>query len=279
MDLCGKLKRPLLFIALNLPSAIVGAVARLRIPKLVLLFVLKSFCRIYRVNMDEAEKDLEGYATFNAFFTRNLKAGAREIEGDIVAPVDGLLKSFGKVSEGRFAEVKGKEFSLKGLFEGDEKWRLFQDGFYFNFYLAPGDYHHVHSPLSGKIGGYIYIPGTLFPVNDFWIGLIDGIYFMNERVITLIESKYGSVAVVKVGAFNVGSISVKYAPLKTNLLAKRRVTSVTLNPPYEIGVGERLATFNLGSTVVLLFEDSTIPSSRARFLSSGMKVRYGLRIA
>ncbi|RIL02801.1 MAG: phosphatidylserine decarboxylase, partial [Proteobacteria bacterium] len=139
---------------------------------------------------------------------------------------------------------------------GDEELAgRFDKGFYFNLYLAPHNYHHVHFPTAGKLLGATYIPGSLWPVNDYSLSYIPNLFCRNERVITYYESPHGSVLVVMVGAANVGKITVEYDNFHSNRLQDRELQRIAYaGRDMNFQAGDRLGTFHLGSTVVLITE-------------------------
>ena len=153
----------------------------------------------------------------------------------------------------------------------------YENGAFFNLYLSPQDYHHVHSPVGGKIVKSVHIPGKLWPVNDWSLANIDELFSINERVVTYIECDYGLVAVVMIGATNVGKISVVYDSFISNAGNTKRPVGRMYEPPVETQPGERLGTFHMGSSVVVLVEPGKIDVEKVR-LQAGKKVQYGAAI-
>ena len=136
---------------------------------------------------------------------------------------------------------------------------FFENGKFITFYLSPQDYHRIHSPFYGKILGYYYAPGKLFPVNDAAVGGIRGLFPKNERLITFLQTEYGKIAVVKVGASNVGKIRVTYdTKIVTNKLIRFPKEYQYENVNIMIDKGSELGRFEMGSTVILVFENNTI---------------------
>lgn len=198
------------------------------------------FVRIYNIDVAEAERPLEDYPHINAFFTRRLKQGVRPIFPDphvAVSPVDAMITSLGTISADRVMWVKGKPYSLEEMLQDEEKVARFENGSFIVLYLSPRDYHRIHAPVSGRILGTAHHKGTVYPVNPTGLSLIDGVLAKNERLITYLDTGVTQVAVVKVGAMNVASIS----------------WSDRLRSP-EVNKGDELAYFEFGSTVILLFE-------------------------
>ncbi len=280
----------------NLISRATGALSSVRFPPALNRRIISWFVNRYGVNVSEAEHPIEHYPSLGEFFVRNLKAGCRPIDGESVSPVDGAISEQGVIENGTLLQVKGRTYPLDELIGRKELAARFEGGYFLTIYLAPGDYHHIHSPVSGEISEFIAIPGTLWPVNPESVQRISKVFCRNERVISLIETRdFGMVAVVKVGATNVGSIALAYDSFVSNrspvsrlpariffeavkflravklfevlnrlfgISAETSAKPFGVEPPFsrqyreKISVerGQRIATFRMGSTVVLLFE-------------------------
>ncbi len=252
------------FLPRSYLSHLFGKAAYLRLPAFLQLRVLHAFARAFRVNLSESEKPLEEYPSLGDFFVRNLKPGLRTIGEGIVSPVDGELSEFGPISGSTLLQAKGKTYTIEELLRNSEAARAFDDGYFVTLYLAPGDYHHIHSPADGAITEAFLIEGTLWPVNAWSLQRIDRLFCVNERIVSLIQTVTGKIAVVKVGATNVGSVITTYSsaqdePLVGNMVATlwRRRTGI-VHRRYSAGIpvkkGARIGTFRLGSTVILLFQ-------------------------
>jgi phosphatidylserine decarboxylase len=244
----------------NLVSRLFGHFAELRLPPPIMRAVLRWYARKFSVNLDEAELDLESYPSLNLFFTRALKPGLRPIDRRaraVVSPVDGVLSQFGAIVDGTLMQAKGVHYRLEDLLAGSEFVERFAGGHYAVIYLSPRDYHRIHSPVDGRVPGYDYVPGRLFPVNLLAVQGIYDLFPKNERLTTYIENPNGLTALVKVGATNVGKITVIYdAAVRANRWLRRgRIRRYTASErPIETERGAELARFEMGSTVVLLFE-------------------------
>jgi phosphatidylserine decarboxylase len=249
------------FVRLAAVPAISSTMARLadaRLPPAVLRRLIRAYVRAYSVDLSEVAEPIESFATFNAFFTRRLKEGARPVSaeaGTLVSPADARLSSIGKVPrDGRLDQIKGRTYEIAKLLASPEDAAAFAGGAHATLYLSPSMYHRVHSPVSGRIVSWRYVPGRLFPVNTLAVRHVPALFAVNERVSILIESPdHGKVAVVLVGAANVGRISLAFAPLVTN--TRQPAAFETPAPPIPIARGAELGAFNLGSTVVLLVSD------------------------
>ncbi|MBL8362143.1 MAG: phosphatidylserine decarboxylase [Rubrivivax sp.] len=215
------------------------------------------FVRRYGVDMAEAaEPDIARYATFNAFFTRELKAGARPLApSGLLCPVDGAISQFGAIESGRLVQAKGHDYSVQALVGGDAALAAhFHGGHYATLYLSPRDYHRIHMPCAGRLLRMIHVPGELFSVNPTTARGVPGLFARNERVVCVFEGDDGRPWVnVLVGATVVGSMAT--------------VWHGVVNPPrpgtvrewayhdreLRLARGAEMGRFLLGSTVVLLF--------------------------
>lgn len=245
----------------NMVSKLNGFLAGLRLPRFMMTPIVLAFARIYKINIQEAELEIRDYESLNKFFTRALKNGSRLIdkkETVICSPVDGRLLVAGSLEKGQLLQSKGMESSLQNLLGNNRFYRRFLGGHYMTIYLSPQDYHRIHSPVEGDILGYYYQPGKLFPVNNLAVNSINQLFSKNERLITYIQSERGLVAVIKVGATSVGKIRVTYDPnIATNRwirLAKEHMYDEAIH----IRKGAELGRFEMGSTVMLLFEHDTV---------------------
>lgn len=269
--------RYLRYVPKNRLSRMVGRVVHARLPRPIARRLVRWFARTYEMDVDAANRPLDDYASIGHFFTRDLREGLRPIESDFVSPADAVLRGFGVISDGRLEQVKGKTYTLSTFLAGDENATRYEGGFFFNFYLSPQDYHHVHSPAAGKIPQSVHIPGKLWPVNDWSLANVDELFSINERVVTFLDCTLGRVAVVMIGATNVGKISVVYDSFISNSASADRTEVRRYDPPIDISVGARLGTFHMGSSVVLLIEPGRIDLTRVR-LEPGKKVHYGTAI-
>lgn len=225
-------------------------------------FLIKHFVKTYKVDMSTAvQPDPLAYASFNDFFTRQLKPDARPIKGNnaIVSPADGCISQIGDIQNGRIIQAKGFDFSVAELIGGDEKVvNEFQGGKFATIYLAPKDYHRVHMPYTGSLRRMIYIPGQLFSVNTTTSETIPRLFARNERVVCLFDTDIGPMAVVMVGAFFVASIALSWcgvvAPQNT-----RELTVTDYQPgAIRLNQGDEMGYFKLGSTVITLFPANTL---------------------
>jgi phosphatidylserine decarboxylase len=238
-------------------------------------WLIRGFLKLYTIDMSEAaQSDPVSYGSFNEFFTRPLKPGVRSIAADpnaIACPVDGAISEAGTIDGERLLQAKGRSYTLTELLAAQPWARNFEGGSFATLYLAPFDYHRVHMPLSGKLQETMYVPGRLFSVNAVTAAHVPKLFARNERVLILFETAYGQVALVMVGALNVGSMATVWAGDITPA-ARRMIFRL---PPQEVLLdkGEELGRFNMGSTVILLFQ-----RDRARWhpqVRSGAVVKLG----
>jgi len=263
----------------NLISKLFGLLTYAKLPRFMMIPILKAFAKIYKINVGEAELSIKEYNSLNEFFTRALKAGARIIdsaENAVVSPVDARVTSFGDINESTLIQAKGFDYSLKELLGSEKYAPCFENGKYITFYLSPQDYHRIHSPFYGKILGYYYAPGKLFPVNDAAVGGIKSLFPKNERLITFLQTEYGKIAIVKVGASNVGKIRVTYdTKIVTNSWLRFPKEHEYSNVNIYIDKGAELGRFEMGSTVILVFEKDSIEFCN---IVQGEKQQYGSTI-
>ena len=257
----------------NLSSAVVYRATRSRRPWLRRPLT-RWFARTYGVDLTEAANaDLESYATFNEFFTRELKGGARVIAGGaetVVAPADGVLTEHGTVESGRLFQAKGSAYTLAELIgEAGAAVEALEGGTYFTIYLAPHNYHRVHAPLEARLVRTRYIPGSRFSVSRATAAAIPRLFCRNERVVCWFETDRGPMVVVFVGALNVSSIST-FAHGEIESGAARDWSEPEPRP---VPRGGEIGRFNMGSTVVVLFG---APALRfAPDVVNGQTVRMG----
>jgi phosphatidylserine decarboxylase len=223
--------------------------------------LVRWFVKRYQVNMDEAlDPDIASYPTFNAFFTRALKPGARPLAAaDFVCPVDGAISQCGAIERDQIFQAKGHRYSTTALLGGDAAAAAaFHNGSFATLYLSPRDYHRIHMPCDGVLRRMVYVPGDLFSVNPTTARGVPGLFARNERVVCVFDSAQGPFVLTLVGATVVGSMAT--------------VWHGVVNPPrspqicewhYEAGQvvlhkGQEMGRFLLGSTVVMLFPQGVL---------------------
>ena len=240
----------------NWLSYITGKIASSTLP-----FNLHSYLKIWFVNrykceVSEAEFPLDKYQTLRDFFVRTLKEGSRPIaDSAVISPVDGTITQKGafNIDDPELQQVKGKCYQLSKLVGSQYDVSDFKAGCYFTFYLAPYNYHRIHSPVHGRVTRVVHIPGSLWPVNSWSVKNIDGLFVCNERIILHILSGSGSLLLVLVGATNVGKITLDFSrEIVGNQPGRREIVTWTPPSPIELNKGEPLGCFDMGSTVILI---------------------------
>jgi phosphatidylserine decarboxylase len=265
-----------------------GKMADVPLPRSLRGPVLGGFARLVGADPSEAAEPLESFPSLNRFFTRELKPGARSWPADprlLASPVDGATGQVGRVTGGRLIQAKGRTYSLRDLLDEDGQWERFEGGAFVTLYLSPRDYHRIHAPTDGAIAHARHVPGALMPVNVGAVMHVPDLFARNERLLCYLDGPLGRVAVVAVGAYNVGRISAAFdrewnaAPGTDGWVTNRRGTSAetkTYAPPVEVRQGDHIMTFHLGSTVVLVFEPGRV--ELAPELAPGTAVRLGMEI-
>jgi phosphatidylserine decarboxylase len=222
----------------------------------VTTWIIRRFVAKYGVDMGEAlDSDIASYPSFNEFFTRALKPGARPIaEADLVSPVDGAISQFGPIEGDQILQAKGHRYTITALVGGDAALAAqFAHGSFATLYLSPKDYHRIHMPCDGRLLRMIYVPGELFSVNPTTARGVPGLFARNERVVCVFESARGPFVLVLVGATIVGSMATVWhgvvnpprgGEVREWHYAERQIM---------LKQGEEMGRFLLGSTVVMLF--------------------------
>ncbi|MBV1840598.1 archaetidylserine decarboxylase [Photobacterium ganghwense] len=246
-------------------TQLAGKLASLKAGKLTTA-VIRWFIRRYGIDMNEARNpDPAAYATFNDFFVRELKEGARPIDEDaqtLCHPADACVSQLGPVTAGQLIQAKGHTYEAVELLGGDaELAAQFDDGLFATLYLSPKDYHRVHMPCDATLRQMIYVPGELFSVNPLTAQNVPNLFARNERVVCIFDTDFGPMAQVLVGATIVGSIETVWAGTITPPRSPRvhrwdypadGEQAITLKK------GEEMGRFKLGSTVINLFPKAAV---------------------
>lgn len=265
-------------------SAAFGRVADVRIPRWLRRPVLGSFARLTGAAVEEAEMPLPEYESLNAFFVRRLRPGVRRWPDSptvLASPVDGIVGQLGEVRGGQALQAKGRWYRIAELLADDEDAARFEGGGYITIYLSPRHYHRIHTPCPGRIPKGVHVPGALLPVNAAAVAHVPDLFARNERRIVFLDSAFGRLAVVAVGAYNVGRISAAFDPAwrpdrRTVARTGRALDEPEIrcyDPPVPVGAGCEIMAFHLGSTVILLHEPGAV---RLRpDLRPGVEVQVG----
>ena len=238
-------------------------------------FMIRRFIQAFKINMDEVkEQDLAKYLTFNDFFTRELKPGARPVDQvcQAVSPVDGTIAQAGEVSFGRLIQAKGIDYSLLELVGGDsEDARPFEGRNFACIYLSPTNYHRIHIPLDGELRKTVYVPGRHFPVGTQNISSMKNLYTQNERLVCFFDTALGSFCTVFVAAALVGGIATPWA----GTIVRRKGVGVQTFGAHErrFKRGEEIGMFKYGSTVICLWEKEK--TAFAEGFATGCQIKMG----
>jgi phosphatidylserine decarboxylase len=244
----------------KLLTMLAGAIAGMRLGS-VTRWMVRRFVAKYRVDMSEAaDPRIESYASFNDFFTRPLREGARTISNaPFVCPVDAAISQYGPIEHDQLFQAKGHSYSTRALVGGDQALaHRFDHGHFATLYLAPKDYHRIHMPCEGRLKRMIYIPGDLFSVNPLTARHVPSLFARNERVVCEFECAHGPMVMVLVGATIVGSMATVWHgvvnPPRTRAPREWRYDDQDI----VLAKGAEMGRFLLGSTVILLFPQNVL---------------------
>ncbi|MDZ7779486.1 MAG: archaetidylserine decarboxylase [Gemmatimonadota bacterium] len=268
-----------------------GNLADAPIPRPFRTAVLTAFAKAVGIDPAEAERPIRDYGSVNEFFVRRLRPGARTwpAEPGLASPVDGIVGQVGRIDGGRLIQAKGLDYAAADLLGEAEEADRFEGGSFITLYLSPRHYHRIHAPVDGTISLARYVPGALLPVNEPAVRHLRDLFARNERLLAHIDGPLGRLALVAVGAYNVGRISAAFDPAwsGTGGMSRRPwVTNRTEDLPRErryddpipVGRGDEIMAFHLGSTVVLLTEPSAGLVLEER-CAPGTEVRLGALLA
>lgn len=240
--------------------------------------LIRRFIAAYDVDMDEAALPAGAYSTFNAFFTRALKPGARPLaDADrfVLSPADGAVSQIGPVADGRIVQAKGRDYSVAELLAADEREvHRFDGGRFVTIYLSPKDYHRVHMPAAGTLRHTRYVPGDLFSVNGVTAEGVERLFARNERLACLFDGPLGRYASVMVGAMIVAGVETVWSGRVQP--HGKTVDRQDFAAGPEFAAGDEMGRFYLGSTVVLLFEPGKVEWLGG--IAAGTTVRMGQAI-
>jgi len=213
--------------------------------------LIKWFIHRYRIDLSEFQRGtIKDYSTFNDFFTREIKPELRPVKGskhEVVSPVDGIVVAFGRIHGDSIVQLKNSHYSLKQLVnENEELTKEYLNGYFATIYLAPNNYHRVHMPLDGTLKNSKLIPGKVFPVNQDSLKKITNLYIKNQRLVNVFNSPISPFILILVAALNVSSITASW---QSKLVNNEKLIMLSK--------GEEMGRFNLGSTVLLLFPETS----------------------
>lgn len=237
-------------------------------------FIIRRFIAHYGVAMHEAANpDPDAYGSFNEFFTRRLRDDARPEPDDPLAlagPCDGTVSECGPLDGTRVLQAKGVTYAAADLLGDAALAERFRDGSFATLYLSPRDYHRVHMPADGVLERMLYVPGGLYSVNPATVAARRGLFARNERVVSVFRHPGGSsFAVILVGAMVVGGIRTRWAGRVTP--RSREPWNLVADAPVHLARGEEMGLFELGSTVILMFQGRKVGWDAS--LAPGVPVR------
>ena len=244
-------------------------------------WLIDTVTRKFDVDLSEAaESDPRAYPSFNAFFTRALKPGARVADPDpraLLMPADGHISQCGAIEDGRIFQAKGQSFTAAELLGDAAAAEPFRNGLFATVYLSPRDYHRVHMPWTGTLRETVHVPGRLFSVGTDAVANVPRLFARNERLVCHFDTDFGPMVSVMVGALLVSGVETVWSgeeipPYGTAITRKDyRGKGITLERFAE------MARFNYGSTVIVLLPPGVATLSPG--LRAESPVRLGQRLA
>lgn len=252
----------------------VGRLVHWQGPRIWNVVLIRGFAWMYNIDLKETEKHYSEYPSLGEFFVRRLKPGLRPLGISwAVHPADSVITQNAPMDEGTLVQAKGITYTLAD-FTQDPNWKdKWLGGYFMTYYLCPTDYHRVHSPVEGKITDVRYMPGHLWPVNEWSTTNVPDLFTVNERMLVEIETELGPVGVMFVGATNVGYIELSF---DNSFKGNQKGPHIFRHKHYESGLpihkGAELGMFRMGSTVVMLYP----PAFRQKFekqMNLGPQVR------
>ncbi|PKM09859.1 MAG: phosphatidylserine decarboxylase [Gammaproteobacteria bacterium HGW-Gammaproteobacteria-5] len=241
--------------------------------------MIDTVVRRFNVNLREAENpDPDSYPHFNAFFTRALKAGARQADSNpfaILSPADGKISQAGHIESGRVVQAKGQWFSASELLGSDSAAAVYADGDFVNIYLSPRDYHRVHMPMTGTLRETLHIPGRLFSVAPWAVRAIPRLFARNERLVCHFDTDHGPLCVVMVGAMLVSGVQTVWGGEEIPPYASRPRARDWRGKGITLARFAEMARFNYGSTVIMLWPANIVALDT---LGSDQALQVGERI-
>ncbi|MCW0376412.1 archaetidylserine decarboxylase [Xanthomonas sacchari] len=244
-------------------------------------WLIDTVVRRFGVDLSEAaQPDARAYPTFNAFFTRALKPGARVADPDpqaLLMPADGRISQLGRIEDGRIFQAKGQSFTAAELLGDDAAAAPFANGLYATVYLSPRDYHRVHMPWTGTLRETVHVPGRLFSVGTDAVRTVPRLFARNERLVCHFDTDFGPMVSVMVGALLVSGVETVWSGVEIPRYADRITRKDWRGKGITLPRFEEMARFNYGSTVIVL-----LPPGVAAFdpaLKAESPVRLGQALA
>ena len=262
-------------------SRLAGKIMHWRGPQWWARLSIRTFAKMYNIRVFEASESMDSYKSIGEFFVRNLRDGARTIgDAPILHCADSVINSAGVIdclnNKTQLIQAKGLHYSLEEFLCDPTASERFLDGQFATYYLCPTDYHRVHSPMTGTITHVKWVPGDLWPVNNASVQGVPNLFVRNERVIVEIKTPAGVIAMVFVGAINVGSIHIKAVPeLRTNQEkwnGNGSKVQMDFAPQISVSKGDEVGHFSMGSTIVMVWSKSAMELLNSETAFSDFKV-------
>ena len=216
----------------------------------------------FDVNLAEAtNSDPDSYESFNAFFTRALKPGARTPDADprtLLLPADGKVSQCGKIENGRIFQAKGQDYTAAELLGDAELAKAYENGAFMNIYLSPRDYHRVHMPWTGTLTETLHVPGRLFSVSPGTVADVPRLFARNERLVCHFDTDFGPMCSVMVGAMLVSGVETVWNGVNIPEYADAPKRLDFRGQNIRLERFAEMARFNYGSTVILLFPEGSV---------------------
>ncbi len=252
----------------NLYCRVLDRFASTALPPFVMVPFLRAYCRVYGVDTEEVASPFHSYRNFREFFSRPVKAGLRHVDTDpsrMTSPVDGMVLATGTFQESPLntLRIKGRLYCIDDLLGTEDIPEGLRTGGYVLFYLAPGDYHHFHSPLDGVVTGYDYLPGTCRPVNPLGRRMFPHVYVTNRRVVLWLrtaDDPGSEVCLVLIGAMGVGKIVIKIGGRVVEAAGDVE-QHIRFDEPVVLERGQDLGWFDLGSSALLIWSSRSAGST------------------
>lgn len=245
-------------------------------------WLIDTVVRRFGVDLSEAaQPDPAAYPTFNAFFTRGLREGARVADPDpdaILMPADGRISQCGAIEDGRIFQAKGRSFTATELLADATAAAPYDGGLFATVYLSPRDYHRVHMPWNGRLLRTVHVPGRLFSVGPDAVARVPRLFARNERLVCHFATDFGPMAVVMVGALLVSGVETVWSGEEIPAYGDRVTSKDYLGgATVELARFQEMARFNYGSTVIVLLPPEV--AALAPGLGAETAVRLGQRLA
>ena len=244
-------------------------------------WLIDTVTRRFGVDLSEAEQpDPRCYPSFNAFFTRGLRAGVRVPDADpraLLMPADGRISQCGRIDDGRIFQAKGQSFTASELLADDASAAPYANGVFATVYLSPKDYHRVHMPWTGRLLETVHVPGRLFSVGPAAVQMVPRLFARNERLVCHFATDFGPMAVVMVGALLVSGVETVWSGIEIPRYGDAVTVKDYRGADITLERFAEMARFNYGSTVIVLLPDGV--ASLAEGLGAESPVRLGQRLA